>query len=63
MTDHEIGGEMFLSHHTVKHRIERLRHRANARNRIQLAAWAGGRLELSGGEWPAPRSDLPTRRL
>jgi two-component system response regulator DevR len=44
MTDLEIAREMFLSHHTVKHRIERLRHRAHARNRVQLAAWAG-RLE------------------
>jgi DNA-binding NarL/FixJ family response regulator len=40
MTDHEIGGQLCLSHHTIKHRIERLRRRANARNRVQLAAWA-----------------------
>lgn len=40
MTDHEIGGHLCLSHHTIKHRIERLRRRANARNRVQLAAWA-----------------------
>jgi DNA-binding NarL/FixJ family response regulator len=40
-TDHEIGLEMCLSHHTIKHRIERLRHRLHARNRIQLAAYAG----------------------
>jgi DNA-binding NarL/FixJ family response regulator len=39
-TDHEIGRSMFLSRHTVKHRIERLRRRAGARNRVQLAAWA-----------------------
>lgn len=57
MTDHEIGDEMFLSHHTIKHRIERLRHRANARNRIQLAAWAGRRLELSD----EPRSAVQRR--
>jgi DNA-binding NarL/FixJ family response regulator len=44
MTDHEIGDKMCLSHHTIKHRIERLRRRQHARNRIQLAALAG-RLE------------------
>ncbi|MDX6680038.1 MAG: two-component system, NarL family, response regulator DevR [Solirubrobacteraceae bacterium] len=47
MTDNEIGGHMYLSPHTVKHRIERLRHRAKARNRIQLAAWAAGRYEIA----------------
>jgi len=41
LTDHEIGRQLFLSHHTVKHRIDRLRQRVHARNRIQLAAWAG----------------------
>jgi DNA-binding NarL/FixJ family response regulator len=41
LTDHEIGRQLYLSHHTVKHRIDRLRRRVNARNRIQLAAWAG----------------------
>jgi DNA-binding NarL/FixJ family response regulator len=44
LTDQEIGSEMCLSHHTVKHRIERLRRRQHARNRVQLAAFAG-RLE------------------
>jgi two-component system response regulator DevR len=44
MTDQEIGEEMCLSHHTIKHRIERLRRRQHARNRIQLAAFAA-RLE------------------
>jgi two-component system, NarL family, response regulator DevR len=44
LTDQEIGAEMCLSHHTIKHRIERLRRRVDARNRIQLAAFAG-RLE------------------
>jgi DNA-binding NarL/FixJ family response regulator len=39
-TDHEIGRGLYLSPHTVKHRIERLRRRASARNRVQLAAWA-----------------------
>ena len=45
-TDSEIGSEMCLSHHTIKHRIERLRRRVDARNRIQLAAFAG-RLETA----------------
>ncbi len=40
LSDHEIGRQLYLSHHTVKHRIDRLRHRVHARNRIQLAAWA-----------------------
>jgi DNA-binding NarL/FixJ family response regulator len=46
LTDQQIGTEMSLSHHTIKHRIERLRGRLHARNRIQLAAVAG-RLEES----------------
>jgi len=46
MTDHEIGAQMCLSHHTIKHRIDRLRRRQHARNRIQLAAFAA-RLEAS----------------
>jgi two-component system response regulator DevR len=40
LTDHEIGAQLYLSRHTVKHRIDRLRRRVQARNRIQLAAWA-----------------------
>jgi DNA-binding NarL/FixJ family response regulator len=40
LTDYEIGRQLYLSPHTVKHRIERLRRRAQARNRVQLAAWA-----------------------
>jgi DNA-binding NarL/FixJ family response regulator len=46
LTDHEIGRQLYLSHHTVKHRIDRLRRRVHARNRIQLAAWAGGQPAL-----------------
>jgi DNA-binding NarL/FixJ family response regulator len=42
LTDHEIGQQLYLSHHTVKHRIDRLRQKVRARNRIQLAAWAAG---------------------
>jgi DNA-binding NarL/FixJ family response regulator len=48
LTDHEIGRQLYLSHHTVKHRIDRLRRRVRARNRIQLAAWAGGQEALRG---------------
>jgi DNA-binding NarL/FixJ family response regulator len=49
LTDHEIGRQLYLSHHTVKHRIDRLRRRVKARNRIQLAAWAGSQEALRGG--------------
>jgi DNA-binding NarL/FixJ family response regulator len=55
LTDHEIGLEMFLSRHTVKHRIERLRRRVDARNRVQLAAWAA-RLEPVPGPVRRPAS-------
>jgi two-component system response regulator DevR len=48
MSDHEIGVQMCLSRHTIKHRIERMRRRQHARNRVQLAAVAA-RLEISGG--------------
>jgi DNA-binding NarL/FixJ family response regulator len=41
LTDHEIGRQLFLSRHTVKHRIDRLRRRLHAKNRVELAAWAG----------------------
>jgi DNA-binding NarL/FixJ family response regulator len=41
LTDHEIGDELCLSHHTIKHRIERLRSRLHARNRTHLAAVCG----------------------
>jgi len=46
LTDHEIGQELYLSPHTVKHRIDRLRQRVSARNRIQLAAWAASQVTL-----------------
>ena len=52
-TDSEIGGEMCLSHHTIKHRIERLRGRVHARNRTHLAAVAG-RLEGARGQFRRP---------
>jgi DNA-binding NarL/FixJ family response regulator len=57
LTDHEIGQQLYLSHHTVKHRIDRLRRRVQARNRIQLAAWAGSqealRADRGGKHGPA----------
>jgi DNA-binding NarL/FixJ family response regulator len=55
LTDNEIGVAMFLSRHTVKHRIERLRRRVDARNRVQLAAWAA-RLEPLPGPGRKPAS-------
>jgi DNA-binding NarL/FixJ family response regulator len=53
LTDNEIGLEMCLSRHTIKHRIERLCRRQNARNRVQLAAMAG-RLEGRRNGGPPP---------
>lgn len=41
LPDHEIGRRLHLSPHTVKHQIEALRREVKARNRIELAAWAG----------------------
>jgi DNA-binding NarL/FixJ family response regulator len=41
LPDHEIGKRMHVSPHTVKHRLEDLRAELGARNRIELAAWAG----------------------
>jgi len=42
LPDHEIGARMHLSPHTVKHHVDALRAEVGARNRIELAAWAGG---------------------
>jgi DNA-binding NarL/FixJ family response regulator len=50
MTDGEIGRKLYLSPHTVKHRIERLRRRAHVRNRVQLAAWAAHQDGLRGDD-------------
>jgi DNA-binding NarL/FixJ family response regulator len=55
LTDHEIGQQLYLSHHTVKHRIDRLRQRVRARNRIQLAAWAASQVAVRGD----PLAPLP----
>jgi len=68
LTDHEIGRQLYLSHHTVKHRIDRLRRRVRARNRIQLAAWAGSqealRVDRGGAPGAAVRAidELPAER-
>jgi two-component system, NarL family, response regulator DevR len=68
LTDHEIGRQLYLSHHTVKHRIDRLRRRVRARNRIQLAAWAGSqdalRVDRGGVNSAAVRAvdELPAER-
>jgi len=68
LTDHEIGRQLYLSHHTVKHRIDRLRRRVRARNRIQLAAWAGSqealRVDRGGLNGAAVRAvdELPAER-
>jgi DNA-binding NarL/FixJ family response regulator len=58
LTDQEIGRKLYLSHHTVKHRIERLRHRVHARNRIQLAAWAGSHEALRAAGDGSPSAAL-----
>jgi DNA-binding NarL/FixJ family response regulator len=41
LSDHEIGTRLHISPFTVRHHIERLRRELVARNRIELAAWAG----------------------
>jgi DNA-binding NarL/FixJ family response regulator len=63
LSDHEIGQQLYLSHHTVKHRIDRLRRRVQARNRIQLAAWAGSQeaLRAVGDRRPGAREHSGVR--
>jgi DNA-binding NarL/FixJ family response regulator len=39
LTDQEIGTQLYLSPHTIKHHIARVRDEVGARNRIELAAW------------------------
>jgi DNA-binding NarL/FixJ family response regulator len=41
LSDQEIGQQLHLSPHTIKKHIEQLRDQLGARNRIELAAWAG----------------------
>jgi DNA-binding NarL/FixJ family response regulator len=59
LTDHEIGRQLYLSHHTVTHRIDRLRRRVRARNRIQLAAWAAGQEALRVDRGAAHSASFP----
>jgi len=62
LSDHEIGRQMYLSPHTIKHRIERVRRRLHMRNRIQLAAWAGREEALrSESEDAGAMADVPIR--
>jgi LuxR family maltose regulon positive regulatory protein len=41
LSNHEIGGVLHLSAHTIKHGVERLSQKIGVRNRVELAAWAG----------------------
>jgi DNA-binding NarL/FixJ family response regulator len=41
LSDREIASRLHRSPHTIKHYVERLREVVGARNRIELAAWAG----------------------
>jgi DNA-binding NarL/FixJ family response regulator len=41
LSDREIGAQLHLSPHTVKHHIDQLRHELRVRNRTELAAWSG----------------------
>ena len=41
LSDREIASRLHRSPHTIKHYVERLREAVGARNRIELAAWAG----------------------
>jgi DNA-binding NarL/FixJ family response regulator len=60
LPDHEIGRRLHLSPHTVKHHIEDLRDGLGARNRIELAAWAGRHgLYAPDGERPTARRRVP----
>src|SRR2546426_849033 len=54
LPDYEIGARLHLSPHTVKHHIEALRDEVGARNRIELAAWAG-----QNGFYAPGSSDIP----
>jgi DNA-binding NarL/FixJ family response regulator len=56
LPDHEIGAQLHLSPHTVKHHIEALREEVGARNRIELAAWAGQNGFYAPGAMQAPDS-------
>jgi DNA-binding NarL/FixJ family response regulator len=49
LSDREIGAQLHLSPHTVKHQIEQLRRQLRIRNRTELAAWAGRHGFYDGG--------------
>src|SRR3954447_2621285 len=61
LTDHEIGQQLYLSPHTVKHRIDRLRQRGSARNRIQRPPWAASQVPLLSDP-DGPPSEFPAER-
>jgi DNA-binding NarL/FixJ family response regulator len=75
LSDHELGRRLHLSPHTIKHHIEQLRRDVGARNRTELAAWAGrhgfyepdgseAALEAAGsGRGTRPFYPLKTRRM
>ena len=56
--DREMGARMNLSPHTVKHRIEHLRHKLGLPNRIALAAWAGKHVKAPRAGKPEPEFDV-----
>jgi DNA-binding NarL/FixJ family response regulator len=41
LTDGEVGQQLNISPHTVKHHLERIRNELGVKNRTELAAWAG----------------------
>jgi DNA-binding NarL/FixJ family response regulator len=56
--DQDIGLRLSLSPHTVKHRIEHLRAKADRPNRIALAAWAAWRgVSLSAADSAEQKDD------
>lgn len=62
LSEAEIAAAIYLSPHTVHHRLERLRYLARVRNRIELAAWAA----LNGyytSEAEDPQIDLSPAHL
>jgi DNA-binding NarL/FixJ family response regulator len=56
--DREMGHELNLSPHTVKHRIEQLRQKVGLPNRIALAAWAGKYLNSPRTVEAEPEPDM-----
>lgn len=60
-SEEEIGVRIHLSPHTVHHKLERLRDMLGLRNRIELAAWAGGNGYYRSPE-PLSLSEMPQRK-